>query len=292
MFRSVLVPLDGTPLSEQALPLAKMVGRAAGTRLHLVRVADAESDPSASETYLTDLAGRLRGERLDVGHVVLDGKVVQAIEGEARRVGADLIVMVTHGRKGVERLRFGSVAEGLVSRAIAPMLLYHPGANGDFHPPASIDRVVVALDQSAQALAILEPLQTLGKAVGVSSYTLVHVADGKGVGKPGWAPVSTILTRAQERIAPIRERLGNAAVDIQVVMASDPGSGILGVAESTGADLIAMTTHGMTGVRPTLVGSVAAQVMRGWNGALLVQRPGSSPARPVEPSRAPASSRS
>jgi len=154
------------------------------------------------------------------------------------------------------------------------MLLFHPGANGSSRPPEAIERVVVALDHSAQALTILDPLEQLGKAVGVSKYTLVHVADGKGVGKAGWAPLSTILTRAQERIAPIRERLGDAEVDVQVVMASDPADGILGVAEATGADLIAMTTHGMTGLRPTLIGSVAAQVVHKWNGPLLVQRPG------------------
>jgi nucleotide-binding universal stress UspA family protein len=273
MFRSVLVPLDGTPLSEQAMQLAEMVGRAAGTRLHLVSVEEPGADAADRGSYLTDIVQRLQGADIEADYVLLEGKVVEAIEGRAKQVDADLIVMVTHGRSGLERLRFGSVAEGLVTRGIAPMLLYHPGPNGGSSVPKAIDHVVVALDQSAYAQSILDPLERFGKAVGVSSYTLVHVADGKGAGKAGWVPLSTILTRAKERIAPIRERLGDAEVDIQVVMAPDPSDGILGVAQETGADLIAMTTHGMTGVRPTLVGSVAAQVMRKWTGPLLVQRP-------------------
>jgi nucleotide-binding universal stress UspA family protein len=62
-------------------------------------------------------------------------------------------------------------------------------------------------------------------------------------------------------------------VDVQVVMASDPSQGILGVADKVGADVIAMTTHGMTGVRPTLLGSVAAKVLHEWHGPLLIHRP-------------------
>ncbi|MGD8730136.1 MAG: universal stress protein, partial [Gemmatimonadota bacterium] len=127
----------------------------------------------------------------------------------------------------------------------------------------------------AYAQSILEPVQALGKAAGVKSYTIVHVAESKRVGKAGWTPLASIQAQAMERLAPIRERLSadGADVDVHVVMASDPAEGILGVARDTEADLIAMTTHGMTGVRPTLVGSVAAQVLHKWHGALLLRRP-------------------
>ena len=275
MFRSVLVPLDGTPYSEQAVPLAGLVGRVPGTRLHLVSVRDADAGPPEKDRYLTDLAQRMKGTGIQADYLHLDGKVVDAIEDQAKQIDADLIVMVTHGRSGLERFRFGSVTEGLVSRGVAPMLLCHPARDGSSSVPKAIDRVVVALDLSPFAEKILDPIEKLGKAVGVSSYTFVHVVDGKGVGKAGWSPRASILAAAQERIAPLRERLEGAEVVVRVVMASDPSDGILGVADGSGADLIAMTTHGMTGVRSTVVGSVAAQVLRKWNGALLVQRPGS-----------------
>jgi nucleotide-binding universal stress UspA family protein len=250
-----------------------MVGRGAGARLHLVSVEEAGSGAPDKEKYLADLVRCLQGAGIEADHVVLDGKVVDAIADQAEQVDADLIVMATHGRSGLERLRFGSVAEGLVSRGIAPMLLLRPGPDGAPSLPKALEHVVVALDQSAFAQGILDPLAILGKAVGVSSYTLVHVADGKGAGKAGWAPLSAVQARAKERMAPLRERLGGANVDLQVIVASDPSDGIIGVAREVGADLIAMTTHGMTGVRSTLVGSVAAQVLHKWNGLLLVQRP-------------------
>lgn len=272
MFRSVLVPLDGTPFSERSLPLARLVGSGAGTRLHLVSV---NGGGSEREEYLQGVRERLDTPDVEVDHTLLGGKIVDALEGFAKEVDADLIVMTTHGRSGLDRLRLGSVAEGLVTRGIAPMLLYHPGPDVESGAPPKLDRVVVALDHSAFAQSILEPVERLGKVAGVSSYTLVHVAESKGVGKAGWTPISAVQARANERVAPIRERLSasGAEVDIQVVMASEPADGILGVAEQAKADLIAMTTHGMTGVRPTLVGSVAAQVLRKWHGAVLLRRP-------------------
>lgn len=271
-FQSVLVPLDGTPFGERSLPLARIVGRTPSTRLHLVSV---DRDGTPRDDYLSGVANELRAASLDVEQAVVDGKVVAALEGYARKVGADLIVMATHGRSGLDRLRLGSVAEGLVTRGVAPILLFHPEHESISGASETIDRVVVALDSSTYAQGILEPLQTLGRAVGVSSYTIVHVAEGRAVGKAGWTPISTVQARANERIAPIRERLAadGAEVDIKVVLASDPGEGILGVAKAVDADLIAMTTHGMTGLRPTLMGSVASHVLHKWHGALLLRRP-------------------
>jgi nucleotide-binding universal stress UspA family protein len=273
MFRSVLIPLDGSSFSERALPLAEMVGRAEGTSLHLVSVDDGGG---GKEEYLAGVAGRLGDAGVAADYTVLDGKIVDALESHAKQVEADLIVMTTHGRSGFERLRLGSVAEGLVTRGVAPMLLFHPETEGSTSIPDSIKRVVVALDHSPFAQSILAPVENLGRSVGVKSYTLVHVAEGKGAaGKAGWTPLAAVQARANERVGPIRDRLGaeGAEVDIQVVMASEPGDGIIGIARDQGADLIAMTTHGMTGLRPTLVGSVAADVLRKWHGLLLLRRP-------------------
>jgi len=273
MFGSVLVPLDGTSFSERSLPLAEMVGKVAGTRLHLVSV---DGGGAEKEGYLTGIADRLRAGGADVEHAVLEGKVVDALAGHAQKVAADLVIMATHGRSGLDRLRLGSVAEGLVTRGVAPMLLFHPGPDSSSEAPAAIERVVVALDHSSFAQSILEPLESLGRAAGVSSYTIVHAAESKGAaGRAGWTPVAAVQARANERMGPIRERLGadGAEVDLQVVIAAEPSDGILGVAQAANADLIAMTTHGMTGLRPTMLGSVASQVLRGWNGLLLLRRP-------------------
>ncbi|MDH3206670.1 MAG: universal stress protein [Gemmatimonadota bacterium] len=274
MFRSVLVPLDGSPFSEQALPLAQMVGRVSGTKLHLGHVHDGDGRDQ-KESYLEKLVESLKEAGVDADQTLMTGKVTKAIEDWATRVKPDLILMATHGRSGVERLRLGSVAEVLVSRGLAPMLLLHASADGESPAPGKFNHVVVALDQSSFAQSILEPLASLGKAAGVSAYTLVHVAENKGAGRAGWTPLAAVQARALENLDPIRARLQepDVSVDVQVVMSADPSAGILGVAEKVGADIIAMTTHGMTGVRPTLLGSVASKVLHDWHGPLLIHRP-------------------
>jgi nucleotide-binding universal stress UspA family protein len=280
MFRSVVVPLDGSAFSEQVLPLAEIVGRVSGTEVHLVHVQTsgaseaANRDPERSDKarYLSRLVDQLKDKGMQADQQMLEGEVVDALEGWAREIGADLIVMATHGRAGLKRLRLGSVAESLVSRSLAPILLLHPGDSPAFGP---LDKVVVALDGSSFAQSIFAPLQSFGVAAGVKSYTLVHVADNSGVGKAGWAPMTTVQSRAEEWLDGFRSRLAgtDARIEVRVVRASEPSEGILETARKVGAGVIALTTHGMTGIRPTLLGSVAAKILHSWEGPLLLQRP-------------------
>jgi nucleotide-binding universal stress UspA family protein len=283
MFSSILVPLDGSPFSEQALPLAEILGRSSETKVHLGHVyarargdrreeANGGLELDGKDDYLARLVERLKEGGIQADQWLMEGKVAEAIEDWAEEMNADLIVMATHGRAGLERFRLGSVAESLVSRGRTPMLLLHPGEGT---AGRSLEKAVVALDGSLFAQTILDPLRSVGVAAGIKSYTLLHVADDKGVGKAGWTPVTTRQSRAEEQLDRLRAQLEgtDAHVEVRVVTASDPSEGILEFAEKEGAGLIAMTTHGMTGLRPTLLGSVAAKVLHSWEGPLLLRRP-------------------
>jgi nucleotide-binding universal stress UspA family protein len=236
---------------------------------------DGQIEWDEKEGYLSRIVDRLKREGVQADQWLLEGEVLSALEEWVGEMDADLIVMATHGRGGLQRLRLGSVAESLVSRGLAPMLLLHPGAEGGSSLPPSVEKVVVALDRSHFAQAIVDPLLTIGPALGVQSYTLVHVVDDRGVGRAGWEPVSAIQLRAEEHLEGVRARLqaSDAQVEVRVVVASEPSEGILGVVREIGAGLIAMTTHGMSGLRPTLLGSVAANVLHSWEGPLLLHRP-------------------
>lgn len=141
----LMVPLDGSPLAEQALPPAVEVARGAGGRLLLVRVEPwvattlaATGEAAAlvnvaeleavvareAEQYLTDVRSRLPSE-LTVETVVLRGSPAQELITYAEREQVDLTVMSTHGRGGLQRLVLGSTADRLV-RAGLPCLLVRP----------------------------------------------------------------------------------------------------------------------------------------------------------------------
>src|SRR6266487_2246759 len=196
MYRSILAPLDGSPLSERALPLALDIARRTGAFLHLVHVhlplaapmytadfplADTGLDERACESeraYLNALAGRLRAETdIPVGAAFLDGAITDSvadlIAAHAREHRADLIVMTTHGRGGLARVWLGSVADELVRRLPMPVLLQRPDQRAPVtavaQPPR---RILIPLDGSANAEAVLPYALALGQAT-QAQYTLL-----------------------------------------------------------------------------------------------------------------------
>jgi nucleotide-binding universal stress UspA family protein len=150
MIRSILVPLDGSEFSEQALPTAGAIARREGAVLRLVSVhvpaailpfggsmpIEAEAERRARDRAEARLSRIARWISEDYGvpvtHEVLDGPVVETIDRYARESGADLIAMTTHGRGAFKRLVAGSVAEAVLHGSSAHMLLYRPE-----HPASS-----------------------------------------------------------------------------------------------------------------------------------------------------------
>lgn len=121
----VLVPLDGSMLGEAALTWAASATRQGGTVV-LVRAADdlTTTNARAAETYLAGVAPHVK--ELGVSNVdtsVWYGPAVETIVEAARHGNADLIVMSTHGRRGLRRLVMGSVAESVVRSTTKPVLL-------------------------------------------------------------------------------------------------------------------------------------------------------------------------
>src|SRR5262245_54091716 len=146
MFRTVLVPLDGSPFGEHALPLAVSVARRTGADLHLVHVhvptvsaegpvlVDAARDAQEEGRefiYLREVAGRVtaRAPTVAVTTQVLSGAeataLADALLKAAAEVEADLIVLSSHGRTGLARWWSGNVADDLVHRTSTPLLLVH-----------------------------------------------------------------------------------------------------------------------------------------------------------------------
>jgi nucleotide-binding universal stress UspA family protein len=144
MFKRILVPLDGSQFAEGALTHAQMLAECGGGEVELLRVAVHPSsyvyvsDPAAladlydsdrahCEDYLSKVAGRVReATHVKVTTAVLEGIVADAVLDYAEDTNADLIVMSTHGRTGMERWLLGSVAEKVVRGAKMPVLLVRP----------------------------------------------------------------------------------------------------------------------------------------------------------------------
>lgn len=292
----VMVPLDGSPLAEAALPLGASVARQAGAGLRLVMVHSAPmvgGDGMAAllvalqeqaHAYLRSAASRVDpGGSLPTEVEVLQGPAGATLAAAAEASRADLVVMATHGRGPVNRMWLGSVADYLLRHLHVPMLVVRPPEEGAPAGPVALQRVLVPLDPSTTSELVFDPVFAVCRA-GVE-ITLLHVVEPViGAAEPALpaplpmdpALLGDLRRLAQERLDRVAERLRErgAQVRTRLLTGLGPAAQILEEAGRGAYDLIAMTTQGQGGLRRFLLGSVADKVIRGAACPVLLQRPG------------------
>jgi nucleotide-binding universal stress UspA family protein len=270
MYRTNLVPLDGSPLGERALPYAAAVAQATGDRLRLVRVVQgpAVADAGAA-AYLQRVAAGLA--QPDTATGVLAGDAAAEILREAHRAEAGLVALSTHGRSRLGRWLYGSVADAVLRRAEAPLLLV-PAACPPAWPPEGARRVVLALDGSPFAEAAIGPGADLAEALCVGPPPYV-VEDAAGDARVEDDPAAALdeARRYVDAVVDGLRRRGRAADGL--VVAGPPAATIAAVARERGAGLVAMATHGRGGVERAVLGSVATEMIHRSTAPLLLTRP-------------------
>jgi nucleotide-binding universal stress UspA family protein len=302
MFRDILVPLDGSRFAEAALPLAARIARSAGARLHLMLVHEPmvplagmggvpipalnldEEVMAREHSYLADLAARWREPSGGpVGVRSIEGRAGPDVCEEASRLPADLVVMTTHGHGTFRRLWFGSVADYVVRHVTAPVLLIPRRDESQPPPEPQIRHLLVALDLSRDAEAILTPVTMLA-GLTQADITLIYIAESlveiPGIGVPGpvlenASPAATMRAYAARYLEQLAGQLRALKIQTatQVTTDTSAAEGLLGALDDEAYDGIAMTTHGVGGFRRFLLGSVADKVIRSATKPVLVLRP-------------------
>ena len=286
MFRTILVPLDGTRFAEAALPIATRLARGESSHVHLVlahQLVPALVGMGEFALPLTNIDEDQRSEEISylastgmdlalagVGPVEyreVDGPAGPAVCEEVTRLDADLVVMTTHGRGGVGRLWHGSVADYVVRHLTVPVLLVHPDHGKTRSADSAFRGILVALDLSEDSEAILEPVVELAR-ITHAPVTLMHVVMEPvlEVWKDPEAP------RRLDRIADrLRER--DVVVSTRVATGIDAALTLRDALRESRFDLMAMTTHGAGGLRRLWMGSVADKVVRSASKPVLILRP-------------------
>ena len=196
MYDRILVPLDGSALGEEVLPLVRTVARATEAPIELLRVFDPGLisldldepgvDPSeefasrfssdrefVAPAYITDYLNRtaedLRADGFEVSTNVVIGEAAHCIVEEAEGRPDTLIAMCTHGRSGVTRWVMGSVTDKVLQATYNPVLLVREGK----HPSeAELETLVVPLDGSLLAEQALPHVVTMAKALSLKIVLL------------------------------------------------------------------------------------------------------------------------
>ncbi len=299
MYRRILVPLDGSPLAEQALPFAKMFAwgfqatavlfQAIPPIRETLRV-DGEVFPVDEQMellrwqareYLESVHKDFAAAGIAAEREIRVGAPAPTILDLIESTGIDLIVMATHGRTGVGRWVYGSVADKVLHGARVPLLLVR--ASEQPVAPQPLTRVLVPLDGSELAERALEPARQVAEAF--DAEVLLFRA---------WAmplygmeePLNVVESLERAVRANADDYVTHSTCQLQAqgmrvrgeTQGGTAAESILEQAQHAKASLIVMSTHGRSGVSRWVMGSVADRVLRASSIPVLLIRAAQPPA--------------
>lgn len=257
----VLFPTDRSECAEKAFAQAAFLAKAHDAELHVVHVAT--NGATGRDAALLPASG---GEGFPSNRIVekvLDGDSPgERIIEYADEIGADLVVMGTHGGRSAKRFLAGSVAERVVREAPCPVLTVRSTTG------VHIKRILVPVDFSDRSRATVPIAEALAEVYG-ARLELLYVIDEDAVPMahvPLLGPVRVSGQEVQARFHKLMEKLvaqynGSVKVSGSVVL-GHPARDILSRAEEDEIDMIVMSTHGRTGLERMFLGSVAEKVVR------------------------------
>jgi nucleotide-binding universal stress UspA family protein len=280
---SVLFPTDFSEGSKRAFPQAAFLADWHDAELHVLNVTGrhrhdyqetTENFPISVDTlsdWLRRPAQSVSGtnwpdlEALTIVQEQLESATpAEAIVGYADETDIDLIVMGTHGRRGVDRMLFGSVTEEVVRKAPCPAFTVRQDA--EVTPDQAIRRILVPIDFSDTSEAAVHHAKEIALTYG-AELNLLHVVEqpfypsSYGMDSVSF-PTQEIVDRVETQLGDLaREEIGYEHVMVEATVGHPPSS-ILDYVETNEIDLVVIATHGRTGLDRVLIGSVAERVLR------------------------------
>lgn len=300
MYKKILVPLDGSKTAESVLPFVRALTAKLNLPVELLGVVDTvelarglatvesfyvdtlvADETRRMEKYLAGVEGQLSGAALT--SMVKEGHAAELVLERAAAHKSALIAMATHGRSGVNRFLLGSVAEKILRGAANPLLLVRAAETARSDGEAVLKSVIVPLDGSELAESILPLVEESAKKLQLEvilfrAYAVPYGTYTAGEGFYDPVNLEALLARLREEIIDYLEgktaELKRKGL-LKVSYVAKEGLGadeIIKFARATPDNLIAMCSHGYSGVKRWVLGSVTETVVRHSGDPVLVLR--------------------
>ncbi|MGB6006866.1 universal stress protein [Castellaniella sp.] len=273
MYKRILVPLDGSPFSEEVIPYAAGLASVHGTELALLRIVDKMSDEDDAKDYIDSMASAHGATGLCLPST---GDAAQAILGEAGNTPATLLAMTSRGRSGLMELMLGSVARRVVRGAGGPVLVYHPtGADGaPARAQVRLRSVVVPLDGSPlpEVMAHDAARFALWAGAGLEIVSAVQPVDASKVGEAPGREMPTLESGYVHSQAVALARQHGVSVDWEVLH-GEPVEAIADHVIHRGDVILAMVTRRKDALEAALLGSVTSGCLRRAGVPILMRLP-------------------
>jgi nucleotide-binding universal stress UspA family protein len=287
MYTRLLIPLDGSKTAEAVLPYARTLASTLKIPVELLGIVDMTAlttqvfrggvyfetiiaeNARSTEEYLKRIAKTFSDHEVEC--TVEIGKAEDVI---IEKAGSDatLTAMATHGRSGFNRLFLGSVAEKVLRSSINPLILIRASEETKSEGHAALRSVIVPLDGSELAEIVLPTVMWLANALKLEVLLLraYHIPINTYAGMEDYYPVDyerisfALRNEAQSYLeSKVGELKRNGIEKVSFAIAEGSGAGeIAGLGRRTADNLIAMCTHGRSGVRRWVLGSVTEKVIR------------------------------
>ena len=283
MIERIVVPLDGSMTAEAILPQVRRVLYRNDSEIILVMAVDPpmvdnvvivdEETPAAAREYLLGQGERLAQQGVRVRHIVRVGSPVSVILDVVESEKATMIALATHGASGMKRLMFGSVAERVLRQSPVPVLLVRPFWSYDLAPAGATEvrpvrNLLVPVDGTKRTLESLPGIVEFARLF-ETRVLLLRILEGD----ESATVEGPDLVRAREELEEIAKALESKGVEtIQLLERGNPVDRILTTIAERNIDLVAMATHGRSGLSRLREGSVTEQVLRNAKIPLLVTR--------------------
>ena len=296
MYTRMLIPLDGSKVAEQVLPYARFLAKTLGIPVEFLQVVDPEShtllaNPAqgryvdtiladrveSGKNYLAGIARSFQGAHVNC--LVEKGKAEEVVIEKAAMDKNTLIVMATHGRSGIQRWLLGSVADNILHGAANHVLLVRASDQGKTDGEAVLKTVVVPLDGSPLAELVLPDVAELAKKIKlavvlVRAYALPPSVSGDDFGFYSADLLDQLESEAKDYLeGKVKDLKTKGLEDVSSVVHIGYGAEeIITLARNTPDNFIAMCTHGRSGVKRWVFGSVAERVVRHSGDPVLIIR--------------------
>ena len=275
MYKKIVVPLDGSPLAEVALPYAEELAGRIGSEMVLLSVLSSEDIEECQNHYsymekIVDMTMHEVKKYAD-GHgdcavctATRVGNPAQGILDYVDRGHLCLIVMATHGRSGLSRLAIGSVADKVVrSSTRQPLLLIRArGAHADIRAKRIFKKALLPLDGSPESEAILPVITTLAAGLHMELILLKVVPESNSSLASVEHYLQNWCQQFEDKGIPARYKIRIGA----------PADQIIDLADESACDIVAMATHGHAIGNLWPLGSIAQKVLLEGNTPLLLVR--------------------
>jgi len=258
----ILLPLDGSELSDRAIPIVSAIAKGERAQVLLVRAVPGEpahdAEVAAAGQHLEARRKALATAGVETKTRIVRGEAAASVLEAAASFDPSLIVLATHGQTGEKRWIRGSVAERILERSRFPLLLTNPFALAGAR---KFEKILVPLDGSSDAASVLPLVEDVARLFD-AEVTLFHGFE---------VPEGDAAAEARRLLEHHRRSL--SGVKAKIATASGPvAASILDLVEREKVDLLALTTHGRSGTSRWLYGSVADIVLHHAPVCMLVKR--------------------